>query len=199
MTTWVSSNRSSLIVATLFHGPCITFFCRAIINYTMVSCWQTIILVVTLLAKDVMGGGTQPHIIYILVDDLGFSDLGYTVATNISTPPPFTPTIDRLQSNPSTRTLRNYYVEPVCSPSRSSIQTGLYPLHHGVVNWLKPENANGLPLNLTTLAESMNGLGYVSRGERGRERFDPGSRTGVVLGAVTNTYWSLRYSSRHQF
>ncbi|GMI01213.1 hypothetical protein TrLO_g9509 [Triparma laevis f. longispina] len=119
-------------------------------------------IVVTLLLLPPTIASSPPHVIYILLDDLGFSDLGYTT-TSTSIPTPSTPTIDSLQSSPHTRTLKNYYIEPVCSPSRSSIQTGLYPLHHGVVNWLKPEDPNGLPLNLTTMAEHMNELGYVSR------------------------------------
>jgi len=102
-----------------------------------------------------------PNIVYILIDDLGFSDLGYT-NSNPNVTFPATPTIDNLQAAANTRTLRNYYIEPVCSPSRSTIQTGLYPLHHGVVNWLKPEDAHGLPTNLTTMAEHLNDLGYVS-------------------------------------
>ena len=59
---------------------------------------------------------TQPHIIFILVDDQGFRDVGYH-GSEIKTP-----TLDRLAAEGVK--LENYYVQPLCSPSRSQLMTG---------------------------------------------------------------------------
>lgn len=60
--------------------------------------------------------GSQPHIIFILVDDQGFRDVGYH-GSEIKTP-----TLDRLAAEGVK--LENYYVQPLCSPSRSQLMTG---------------------------------------------------------------------------
>lgn len=59
---------------------------------------------------------SQPHIIFIMVDDQGFRDVGYH-GSEIKTP-----AIDRLAATGVK--LENYYVQPLCSPSRSQLMTG---------------------------------------------------------------------------
>lgn len=58
----------------------------------------------------------QPHIVFILVDDQGFRDVGYH-GSEIKTP-----TLDLLAAQGVK--LENYYVQPLCSPSRSQLMTG---------------------------------------------------------------------------
>lgn len=65
---------------------------------------------------------SQPHIIFILVDDQGFRDVGYH-GSEIKTP-----TLDRLAAQGVK--LENYYVQPLCSPSRSQLLTGRYTILH---------------------------------------------------------------------
>lgn len=60
--------------------------------------------------------GSQPHIVFILVDDQGFRDVGYH-GSEIKTP-----ALDRLAAQGVK--LENYYVQPLCSPSRSQLMTG---------------------------------------------------------------------------
>ncbi|KAJ3585560.1 hypothetical protein NHX12_014279 [Muraenolepis orangiensis] len=60
--------------------------------------------------------GAQPHIVFVLVDDQGFRDVGYH-GSEIKTP-----TLDRLAAEGVK--LENYYVQPLCSPSRSQLMTG---------------------------------------------------------------------------
>jgi len=65
---------------------------------------------------------SQPNIIFILADDLGYSDVGYMgkkAGVN-------TPNIDRLAKNGIVFT-NAYAASPVCSPTRASILTGKYP------------------------------------------------------------------------
>lgn len=57
-----------------------------------------------------------PHIIFILTDDQGFNDIGYHSREIRS------PTLDKLASE-GVR-LENYYVQPLCTPSRSQLITG---------------------------------------------------------------------------
>lgn len=59
---------------------------------------------------------SQPHIIFILADDQGFRDVGYH-GSEIRTP-----TLDRLAAEGVK--LENYYVQPICTPSRSQLITG---------------------------------------------------------------------------
>ncbi|KAL9987467.1 hypothetical protein ACROYT_G001780 [Oculina patagonica] len=66
-------------------------------------------------------GASPPHILLLVADDLGWSDVGFQ-GSKIQTP-----NIDKLASEGVV--LDNYYVQPVCSPTRSALLTGLYPIH----------------------------------------------------------------------
>uniref|UniRef100_A0A4X2KES3 Sulfatase N-terminal domain-containing protein n=1 Tax=Vombatus ursinus TaxID=29139 RepID=A0A4X2KES3_VOMUR len=57
-----------------------------------------------------------PHIIFILTDDQGYHDVGYH-GSDIQTP-----TLDRLAAEGVK--LENYYIQPICTPSRSQLLTG---------------------------------------------------------------------------
>ena len=65
----------------------------------------------------------KPHILLILVDDLGWSDVGFH-GSKIRTP-----NVDKLASDGVI--LDNYYVQPYCTPTRGSLMTGRYPIHTG--------------------------------------------------------------------
>jgi arylsulfatase A-like enzyme len=68
---------------------------------------------------------SHPNVVLIITDDQGFGDLGYTGNTQIKTP-----IIDNF-ANSSIR-FNNFYVSPVCAPTRSSLMTGRYSLRTGV-------------------------------------------------------------------
>ena len=57
-----------------------------------------------------------PHLIFIMVDDQGYGDIGYH-GSDIHTP-----ALDQLAAEGVK--LENYYVQPICSPSRSQLMTG---------------------------------------------------------------------------
>jgi arylsulfatase len=67
----------------------------------------------------------QPNIIIILTDDQGYGDLGITGNPHVKTP-----VIDAF-ARESAR-LNNFYVSPVCAPTRSSLLTGRYSLRTGI-------------------------------------------------------------------
>lgn len=58
----------------------------------------------------------QPHLVFILADDQGFRDVGYH-GSEVRTP-----ALDRLAAQGVK--LENYYVQPICTPSRSQLLTG---------------------------------------------------------------------------
>ena len=62
----------------------------------------------------------SPHIVMIVADDLGYNDVGYhSVGSEIKTP-----NLDELSAQ-GVR-LENYYVAPLCTPTRSQLLSGRY-------------------------------------------------------------------------
>ena len=94
-----------------------------------------------------------PNVLFIVLDDLGFDDVGFR-SHEIRTPH-----VDALAQNGLV--LDQYYVQDVCSPSRSTFMTGRYAMHHSVVDWIPPSSAYGLPLNETTMAQLFKRKGYA--------------------------------------
>ena len=64
----------------------------------------------------------HPNIVFILADDLGYNDIGYHAINGMSAVK--TPHLDFLAKQGVK--LENYYVQPICSPSRSVLMTGRY-------------------------------------------------------------------------
>lgn len=70
-------------------------------------------------------GGRPLHIVLVVVDDFGWSDVGFH-GSKINTP-----NMDKLAAEGVI--LDNYYVQPICSPTRSALLSGRYPIHTGVI------------------------------------------------------------------
>src|SRR5438105_1429253 len=73
----------------------------------------------------------RPNIVFILMDDLRWDELGC-----VGHPFVKTPHVDRI-AREGVRFTNAYATTPLCSPSRASFLTGLYPHKHGV-----PDNTN---------------------------------------------------------
>lgn len=79
---------------------------------------NSLIIAVLLVNFPVVSAARQPHIVFILADDFGWYDVGYH-RSEISTP-----NLDKLSAG-GVR-LENYYVQPLCTPSRNQLMTGRY-------------------------------------------------------------------------
>ena len=108
----------------------------------------------------------KPNILFILADDLGWSDVNC-----YGHPFHETPNIDRLAAG-GMRFTDAYAACPVCSPTRASVMTGKYPARLGLTDWipgmgnsnrrklLMPGFLTRLPLEEVTIAEVLKAAGY---------------------------------------
>lgn len=98
----------------------------------------------------------RPNIIIILADDLGRADVGFNGGREIHTP-----NIDKLAA--AGARLEQFYVQPVCSPTRAALMTGRYPMRHGLqVGVVRPWAQYGLPLEERTLPQALKEAGYAT-------------------------------------
>ncbi|MCB1273059.1 MAG: arylsulfatase [Leucobacter sp.] len=98
-----------------------------------------------------------PNVVLILADDLGFSDTG-PYGSEIRTPH-----LDALAADGVTFT--NYHTNPVCSPARASLLTGINSHRAGFAEVAHadpgfPNNVLELPDDAPTIAESFRAAGY---------------------------------------
>ena len=110
----------------------------------------------------------RPNVVFILVDDLGWSDLGCYGSTFYDTPHQ-----DRLAEQ-TIRFTNAYAASPVCSPTRAAILTGRNPVRVGITDWIPgnsesgqnnsilttPEDLHNMPLEEVTMAEVFRDQGY---------------------------------------
>jgi arylsulfatase A-like enzyme len=98
----------------------------------------------------------KPNILWIVVDDLGYGDLGCYGCKDIRTP-----NIDRLATE-GVR-LTDFYASPVCSPTRASLITGRYPQRSGF-DWVirYQEKDRGLAVTETSVARLLKKQGYAT-------------------------------------
>ncbi|BFZ15529.1 hypothetical protein BsWGS_18568 [Bradybaena similaris] len=114
-----------------------------LVSYLTVNCLRTVMC-----AKQ-----QQPNIVFVVADDYGFRDIGYHGAEFA------TPNLDKLAAEGVK--LENYYVQPICSPTRSQLMTGRYQIHTGLQhNIIWPSQPFGLPLQFPTIADLLRSGGY---------------------------------------
>lgn len=112
----------------------------------------------------------KPNIIMIVVDDLGWSDVGYNQTTDLFE----TPNIDHLAQQ-SLRFNNAYAGAANCAPSRAVLMSGQYGPRHGVYTvspsargnakarkLIPIKNQRGLKSDVNTLAESLKSAGYAT-------------------------------------
>ncbi|MFD2257867.1 sulfatase [Luteolibacter algae] len=115
---------------------------------------------------------SPPNVLFILIDDFGWNDVGYNGSTFYETPQ-----MDAF-SEKWMRFDHCYTPSPMCSPTRASILTGKNPARHGITQWLSGSDqphtrkeetpqvycplprSNGLQENEITLGEAFQEAGY---------------------------------------
>lgn len=137
-----------------------------------------LLLAVLLLAQP---DPPKPHIVVVVADDLGWKDVGWH-GSEIKTPH-----LDALAA--SGMRLEQFYVQPVCSPTRAALLTGRYPMRHGLqVGVIRPNAKYGLPLEERTLPQALREAGYAT--------FMVGK---WHLGSFDAAYWPLQRGFDHHY
>ncbi|KAH3846961.1 arylsulfatase D-like isoform X1 [Dreissena polymorpha] len=116
------------------------------------------VAILALLASSVHA--RMPNILILLADDMGYSDLGCYGNTSVRTP-----NIDSIARD-GVKMTQHLTAASVCTPSRSALLTGRYPVRTGMapkgimrVN-LWPYSTSGLPESEVTIAEITRQAGY---------------------------------------
>ena len=116
-----------------------------------------ILLTLFLLSPHTMAATSQPNVVLIMADDLGYNDLSCYGSVMIKTP-----VLDQLAAE-GVRLTSFYSGCTICTPSRMGLLTGLYPVRcgwqGGVVGY-GIKSQNGLAPATTTIAEIFKQAGY---------------------------------------
>ena len=131
---------------------------------SVVPCLATLLSVSSPAIVQAAAVPESPNFLVIVIDDMGYMDIG---ANNPNT---FyeTPNIDKL-ANTGMRFTNGYAANPVCSPTRFSIQTGRYPTRRDATDWfgatrqarfLPAEMNHFMPLDEITMAEALKRKNY---------------------------------------
>lgn len=123
------------------------------------------LLFITILIFSCSNENEKPNLLFILVDDLGWTDVSYNNSDYYETIH-----IDNL-SETSMLFDNAYAASSVCSPTRASIMTGKHPARVNITDWipgldpknkplLGPIDRNELPLEETTIAEVLRDNNY---------------------------------------
>ena len=102
--------------------------------------------------------GKPPNIVYILLDDLGFGEIGsreLSVVRGYDTPNIAAIAKDGLS-------LQRMYTEPTCTPTRVAMMTGRYPTRTGTVEAKATLAGDGLHADEVTIAEILRDAGYYT-------------------------------------
>jgi len=100
----------------------------------------------------------KPNIVVMLMDNLGYGELGVYGGGILRGAP--TPRIDKLASEGMR--LLNFNVEAQCTPSRSALMTGRFPIRSGTYKVPLGGGPDGLTLWEVTIAELLSARGYAT-------------------------------------
>lgn len=140
----------------------------------------------------------KPNILFIVADDLGWSDVGWHGGFGK------TPNMDRLVREGVE--LDQHYVQPVCTPTRTALMSGRYPGRFGP-HPLAPTNLRAMPLGTVTMASALKSVGYNTyqsgkwhlggRNEWGPTAYGFDHGYGTLTGAADP--WTHKYRKGHAY
>lgn len=142
----------------------------------------TVLLLVLGFAATATNAADKPNIVHIVADDLGWKDVGFNGATDLRTP-----NIDALAAGGAK--FSQFYVQPMCTPTRAALMTGRYPFRYGLQTIVIPGPADyGLDTSEWLLPQSLKEAGY---------------KTAIVgkwhLGHADKKYWPKQRGFDHQY
>jgi len=117
--------------------------------------WGSAVLGLSLAGGGVAAQTPPPNVVLILLDDLGYADLGCQGSPDIRTPH-----IDALAQS-GIRFTDGYVPVSVCGPSRASLLTGKYSAAFGLQG--NGEAETGIPLEFKNMAERLKAAGYATQ------------------------------------
>jgi arylsulfatase A len=97
----------------------------------------------------------KPNFVVILIDDMGYGDIG-PFGSKVNR----TPNLDRMASEGMR--LTSFYAAPVCTPSRAQMMTGCYAKRVSLPNVLFPAGAIGISSTERTAAQLLKDRGYAT-------------------------------------
>ena len=89
-----------------------------------ISLTQLVVCSSGFLVSETTSTPASPNIVFVLADDLGYNDIGYHNERGVKSP-----VLNRLSA--AGVRLENYYVQPVCSPTRTQFMSGRMQIHTG--------------------------------------------------------------------
>jgi len=124
----------------------------------------------------------KPNIVHIVADDLGWKDVGFNGATDIKTP-----NIDKLAATGAKFT--QFYVQPMCTPTRAALMTGRYPFRYGLQTAVIPSvSTYGLDTTEWLMPQCLKDAGY---------------KTAIIgkwhLGHANKKYWPRQRGFDYQY
>ena len=179
--------------------------------------WMQAALAVGAMAilSELAGAAAPPreklNVVFILIDDLGWTDVGCFGSDLYETPH-----VDRL-AREGVRFTNAYSACTVCSPTRAAVMTGRYPARLHVTDWIAghdrpyaklriPDWTKHLPLKEVTIAEALKPAGYATGhvgkwhlGNRGHWPTDQGfdwNVAGYEAGQPPSYYWPYQRGGR---
>ncbi|PYK71534.1 MAG: sulfatase [Verrucomicrobia bacterium] len=124
----------------------------------------------------------KPNIVHIVADDLGWKDVGFNGCTDIKTP-----NLDKLAATGAKFT--QFYVQPMCTPTRAALMTGRYPFRYGLQTIVIPTAASyGLDTSEYLIPQCLRDAGY---------------KTAIIgkwhLGHADRKYWPKQRGFDYQY
>jgi arylsulfatase A-like enzyme len=99
---------------------------------------------------------SRPNIVHIVADDLGWKDVGFNGCMDIKTP-----NLDALAAGGAKFT--QFYVQPMCTPTRACLMTGRYPFRYGLQTLVIPSvSAYGLDTTEWLMPQCLKEAGYTT-------------------------------------
>jgi len=150
-------------------------------------------LVLFCVFSGAIAGEKKPNLIFILIDDQGYYDLGCYGGTEFDTP-----RIDRM-AREGIRFTDYYAAAPICSPSRAGILTGCYPRRVGLETWVqRADSRKGIHPDELTLADLLKSPASANGTWAFCRRFCRDNRDSITTSAccTISIRWRSSISSR---